>query len=59
MYTEIEDVDGLCNLDEVEQRSEIEGDEVKCKFCWNADCDEDNPLLKACNCKGGLAFIHF
>lgn len=59
MYTEIEDVDALRNEAEVKARQEIEEDEIKCKFCWNAECDENNPLLKACNCKGGLAFIHF
>ena len=59
MYTEIEEVDALCEEHEVDERSKQEGDEIKCKFCWNAECSKENPLLKACDCKGGLAFIHF
>lgn len=31
----------------------------QCRLCWDAEFDEDNPLLQVCKCRGGVEFIHF
>ena len=46
------------NEDELEQEPLDDGDAIKCKFCWDNVVSEEDPLLKACSCKGGLSFIH-
>jgi E3 ubiquitin-protein ligase DOA10 len=57
-FEEYENVIALNSENEVNEKTKEEGDEVKCKFCWISDCSEEDPLIKACECKGGLAFIH-
>jgi hypothetical protein len=29
-----------------------------CKYCWESKFSSENPLIQACLCKGGIAFIH-
>jgi E3 ubiquitin-protein ligase DOA10 len=37
----------------------VEGDDIKCRFCWTNECSNENPLIKACLCQGSVAYIHF
>ena len=30
-----------------------------CRFCWTNDRSEENPLISACKCLGGVRYIHF
>ena len=57
-FEEIKNVGALTSNEEVTKESSLTGEDLKCKFCWVAECSKEDPLLKACSCKGGLAFIH-
>ena len=30
-----------------------------CRFCWNGETEEQNPLILACKCRGSVGLIHF
>jgi len=33
---------------------------IQCRICWsNEECEETNPLIIACRCKGSVGLIHF
>ena len=57
-FDEFENVEALVSENDLTEKSKQESDEIKCKFCWDSPCSVENPLIKACACKGGLAFIH-
>jgi hypothetical protein len=31
----------------------------RCRFCWQTEASEDNPLFTSCRCSGSVGFIHF
>lgn len=49
-FEEYEDVYALKSIEEAEEKSKEEGDDIKCRFCWTNECSEENPLVKACLC---------
>jgi len=36
-----------------------EQSEYSCRFCWNAEQPDGNPLLSSCRCDGSVRFIHY
>jgi hypothetical protein len=34
-------------------------EQVQCRFCWNNDDTDDNPLILPCKCRGSVGLIHF
>lgn len=49
-FDEFEEVEAITHQDE--------DDDIKCRFCWNQDATDQNPLFKACLCQGSVAYIH-
>ena len=37
---------------------DVQDEESKCRFCWQAGASVDNPLLCTCSCKGTMTYIH-
>lgn len=32
---------------------------VQCRFCWDGQESDDNPLILACKCAGSVGYIHY
>mmetsp|Transcript_12107 Transcript_12107/g.8447 ORF Transcript_12107/g.8447 Transcript_12107/m.8447 type:complete len:108 (+) Transcript_12107:1383-1706(+) len=37
----------------------MDRDNPFCRLCWVNEQEEDNPLLSACKCRGGVQYIHY
>ena len=63
---QVEDQDDrvLTKMDvfEAEEQSVInvpQKEQASCRFCWDSETSEINPLLSSCKCRGGVQFIHY
>lgn len=55
-FEEYEEVESIMKVDE----EGVAEDEMKrCRFCWQTNADEQNPLFTSCKCIGSVGFIHF
>lgn len=57
--TNDEDFEEFCEVPATMEDMSHEDPERKCRFCWNSEADEANPLLGTCKCKGTVAQIHY
>ena len=35
-----------------------EDEQMYCRYCWDNEVSEENPLLMLCNCKGSTGSVH-
>lgn len=55
-FEEYEDVESLMkNIEEGIPEEELK----RCRFCWQTNADDANPLFSSCKCSGSVGFIHF
>ena len=61
MDTKEEDFEEFTDVMAILSQTEEEGEKLGrwCRFCWQSEATEVNPLLGTCKCKGGLGQIHF
>lgn len=57
--TNEEDFEEFCEVPATMEDMSHEDPERKCRFCWNSEADEENPLLGTCKCAGSVGQIHY
>ena len=48
----------LRSQQELQDAEKMMGEEILCKYCYEADVSEDNPLMSVCPCKGSSGYVH-
>jgi len=55
-FEEYEEVESVMKAED----EGVPDDELKrCRFCWQTNADESNPLFSSCKCAGSVGYIHF
>jgi hypothetical protein len=56
---EFEEYEEILSLMKGADESLSEEEMKRCRFCWQTNADEENPLFTSCKCSGSVGFIHF